>query len=37
VQVKVLLQVIDAMEDKGDCQPEHPSRKLAQHPAKEIE
>jgi hypothetical protein len=24
----VLLQVIDAMEDKGDCQPEHLSRKL---------
>jgi len=25
----MLIQVIDAMEHKGDCQPEHLSRKLA--------
>jgi len=30
----MLLQVIDAKEDKWDCQPEHLSRKLAGTPAK---
>jgi hypothetical protein len=29
--VKIVLQVIDAMGDNGDCQREHPYRKLTQH------